>query len=91
MGGPAKGVYFVPHGEYAAQAMHNLGKEAVDAQFPNDHTHTSAILADIMSRAFVLGLRCGSSPLGRMAINETETLENTFLGSCIKQPAGSPV
>lgn len=90
MGGPAKGVYFVPHGEYTAQAMKNLGKKAVDEGFPNDHTHTSPLMADIVSRAFVLGLRCGTSPLGKMVINATETLDK-FLGSCIEQPPGSPV
>lgn len=82
LGGPAKGVYFVPHGEYAAQAMKNLGAATVDANYPNDHTHTAPYLADVMARAFVLGLKCGTSPLGQLAINSTSSLTSTFLGAC---------
>jgi rhamnogalacturonan acetylesterase len=79
LGGPAKGVYFVPHGEYSAQAMKNLGSQVVNANYPNDHTHTSPYLADVMSQAFVLGLKCGTSELGRGVANSTLP---SYLGGC---------
>lgn len=91
LGGPDKGVFFVPHGAYAAQAMKNMGKAAVDAQYPNDHTHTGSYLADVMARSFVLGLKCGTSALGKLAVNATESLTSTFLGACIAQGAGAPI
>ncbi|TPX10262.1 uncharacterized protein E0L32_001459 [Thyridium curvatum] len=83
-GGTARGVYYVPHGAYAAQAMKNMGRQAVNDNFPQDHTHTSPYLADVMSRAFVLGLRCGTSELGRTGVvNSTSSMTSTFLGNCI--------
>lgn len=77
------GAYFVPHGEYAAQAMQNLGATTVNANYPNDHTHTAAYLADVMAKAFVLGLKCGTSALGTLALNSTSSLTSTFLGGCV--------
>ncbi len=92
MGGPAAGVYFVPHGAYAAQAMRALGAATVNAGYPKDHTHTSPALADAaMARRFVLALRCGSSALGRSALNDTAALTGSFLGPCIAPAAGAPV
>lgn len=41
LGGPDAGVYFVDHGDYAAQVMENLGETIVDENYPNDHTHTA--------------------------------------------------
>ncbi|GKT48157.1 rhamnogalacturonan acetylesterase RhgT [Colletotrichum spaethianum] len=83
LGGPSKGYYFVPHGEYAAQAMKNLGASTVNANYPNDHTHTAPFLADAMHKAFVLGLRCGTSALASLAKNTTASLTSTYLGPCI--------
>ncbi|KAH8887698.1 GDSL-like Lipase/Acylhydrolase [Thozetella sp. PMI_491] len=91
MGGPAAGVYYVPHGQYAAQAMKGLGKTTVDANYPNDHTHTAPYLADVMSKAFVLGLKCGSSELGKAAVNTTSELTSTFLGACVDHNSMLPV
>lgn len=82
LGGAAKGAYFVPHGQYAAQAMRALGAATVDANYPNDHTHTAPFLADVMAKAFVLGLRCGTSALGGLVRNSTASLTATFLGPC---------
>ncbi|KAJ4393082.1 hypothetical protein N0V93_002289 [Gnomoniopsis smithogilvyi] len=82
LGGAAKGAYFVPHGGYAAQAMKNLGASTVDANYPNDHTHTAPYLADVMAKSFVLGLKCGTSGLGALALNSTSSLTSTFLGPC---------
>ncbi|ORY61276.1 GDSL-like Lipase/Acylhydrolase [Pseudomassariella vexata] len=83
LGGPEAGVYFVPHGEYAAQAMNNLGASVVNANYPNDHTHTAPYLADIMAGSFVLGLKCGTSDLGAAVLNSTSSLTSTVLGPCI--------
>ncbi|KAJ0161537.1 Rhamnogalacturonan acetylesterase [Colletotrichum tanaceti] len=83
LGGPSKGYYFVPHGEYAAQAMRNLGAATVNDNFPNDHTHTSPFLADAMHKAFVLGLRCGTSALASLVSNSTASLTSTYLGPCV--------
>ncbi len=51
LGGPSAGIYFVPHGQYTAQAMDNLGPEFVDANYPIDHTHTAPALADIVAQS----------------------------------------
>lgn len=91
VGGPDAGVYYVPHGAYAAQAMKNMGKDLVDENYPNDHTHTAPYLADIMAKAFVLGLKCGTSQLGQGAVNSTESLTSTVLGACLDYNTTSPV
>ncbi|KAL8370791.1 hypothetical protein RB595_000910 [Gaeumannomyces hyphopodioides] len=91
LGGPSAGVWFVPHGHLGAQAMRNLGRQTVNAGFPNDHTHTSPYMADIMAKSFVLGLRCGTSPLGKDVLNSTESLTGTFLGPCITFNSTVPV
>ncbi|KAK2025110.1 GDSL-like Lipase/Acylhydrolase [Colletotrichum zoysiae] len=83
LGGPSQGYYFVPHGEYAAQAMKGLGASTVNANYPNDHTHTAPFLADAMHKAFVLGLRCGTSALASLAKNSTASLTSTYLGPCV--------
>ncbi|OHE90376.1 GDSL-like Lipase/Acylhydrolase [Colletotrichum orchidophilum] len=83
LGGPSQGYYFVPHGAYAAQAMKNLGAKTINANYPNDHTHTSPFLADVVHKAFVLGLRCGTSPLASLTKNSTASLTSTVLGPCI--------
>ncbi|TDZ29906.1 Rhamnogalacturonan acetylesterase [Colletotrichum sidae] len=83
LGGPSKGFYFVPHGEYAAQAMKNLGADTVNKNYPNDHTHPAAYLSDAIHKAFVLGLQCGTSDLAKLAKNSTDSLTSTFLGGCI--------
>lgn len=89
-GGTSDHVYFVSHGAYAAQAMKNLGATVVDANYPLDHTHTAPYLADVMSKSFVLGLRCGTSTLGMDVINSTSSLTSTFLGSCIAENSTVP-
>ncbi|KAF4628170.1 hypothetical protein G7Y89_g9982 [Cudoniella acicularis] len=83
LGGPDAGVYFVPHGQYAAQAMENLGPVIVDANYPMDHTHTAPYLADVVAKSFVLGLKCGTSGLGKMVGNATARIEGPVLGSLL--------
>jgi rhamnogalacturonan acetylesterase len=94
LGGPAKGVYFVPHGAYAAQAMKNLGQATTKENYPNDHTHTAPFLADVMARSFVLGVKCGTSGLKGLVVNSTESLTSAsggVLGDCIAHNSTLPV
>ncbi|KAH8200796.1 hypothetical protein TruAng_005033 [Truncatella angustata] len=90
-GGTAKGVYHVPHGTYAAQVMKNLGASTVNANYPNDHTHTGPYMADIMARAFALGLKCGTSALGAAITNSTSSMTSTVLGPCITYNSTVPI
>ncbi|EEY15759.1 rhamnogalacturonan acetylesterase [Verticillium alfalfae VaMs.102] len=83
LGGPAKGVYFLPHGEYGAQAQRNLGASTVNGGYPVDHLHPGPFIADAMAKSFVLALRCGSTALGGLVRNSTSSLTSTYLGPCI--------
>lgn len=41
LGGPAKGVYFVSHGDYSGQLQENLGNNVTNTNYPVDHTVSS--------------------------------------------------
>ncbi|KAJ0118559.1 hypothetical protein J7T55_012811 [Diaporthe amygdali] len=82
LGGPEQGVYYVNHGDYGAQALKLMGKETANANFPMDNTHTSPWLADTFSKAFVLGVKCGTSPFQNFVVNATSRLEGDLLGTC---------
>ncbi|KAI0381204.1 carbohydrate esterase family 12 protein [Hypomontagnella monticulosa] len=84
-------VYHVPHKQYAVQAMKNLGVTKVNAGYPKDHTHTGAYMADVMAGSFVLGLKCGTTDLGKAAKNSTASLTSTFYGKCIPQNSTVPI
>ncbi|KAF2710706.1 carbohydrate esterase family 12 protein [Pleomassaria siparia CBS 279.74] len=90
LGGPSSHVYYVQHGSYAAQAQKLLGADIVNANYPMDHTHSSPFLADVHSQAFVLGLKCGTSPLGNLIVNATARIE-TALGPCLTANATIPI
>ncbi|KAJ4988505.1 rhamnogalacturonan acetylesterase [Stagonosporopsis vannaccii] len=90
LGGPASNVFFVQHGAYAAQAQKLLGKALVDDNYPMDHTHTAPFLADVHSQAFVLGLKCGTSPLANMIVNATARIEQER-GPCLPANATLPI
>ncbi|KAI0880900.1 carbohydrate esterase family 12 protein [Annulohypoxylon maeteangense] len=77
-------VYHVPHKQYAVQVMKNLGPTTVTANYPNDHTHTGPFMANVMAGSFVLGLKCGTSALGKAVKNSTESLASASYGACIK-------
>jgi hypothetical protein len=53
LGGPEAGVWFVQHGQYAAQAERLLGPSIVTENYPMDHTHTMPYLADVVSPPFI--------------------------------------
>ncbi|PNH64852.1 hypothetical protein VD0002_g3961 [Verticillium dahliae] len=90
LGDPANGVYFLPHGEYGAQAQRNLGASTVNAGYPVDHLHPGPFIADAMAKSFVLALRCGTTALGDLVRNSTSSLTSTYLGPCIG-PANSTI
>ncbi|KAH8646742.1 SGNH hydrolase-type esterase domain-containing protein [Xylariales sp. PMI_506] len=90
-GGTSAGVYYVAHGLYTAQMMKNLGATIINENYPIDHTHTSAYLADYVAKAFVLGLQCGTSALGDAVINSTSSLTSTVLGSCLTFNSSVPI
>ncbi|KAF9695504.1 hypothetical protein EKO04_006457 [Ascochyta lentis] len=90
LGGPPSKVFFVQHGSYAAQAQRLLGKTIVDTNYPMDHTHTAPFLADVHSQAFVLGLKCGTSPLASLVVNATARIEQAR-GPCLPANATIPI
>lgn len=71
--------------------MKNLGAAKVNANYPKDHTHTGAYMADVMAGSFVLGLKCGTTDLGKAAKNSTASLTSTFYGACIPQNSTVPI
>ncbi|KAI4599464.1 hypothetical protein KJ359_001906 [Pestalotiopsis sp. 9143b] len=83
LGGPDAGIYYVDHSSYNAQALQLLGADVVNAGFPMDNTHTSPFLADVFARAFVLGLKCGTSPLQDYVVNATSRIQGPELGGCL--------
>lgn len=72
-------VVFVDHGQYVANEYESLGKVAVDAFFPNVHTHTSPVGATVVEKAFIKGLMCDGSALSAYSKNSTAGIE----GSCV--------
>lgn len=91
LGGPEKGIYYVNHGDYSAQALKLMGREAAIANFPMDNTHTSPWLADTFSKAFVLGVKCGTSPFQNFVVNATSRLEGDLLGVCAQVNSTLPI
>lgn len=91
LGGPAAGIYYVPHACYCVQALELQGPGAAIAGYPMDNTHTAPELADTFSQAFVLGLKCGTSPLQRYVVNATSRIESAALGTCLSVNATLPV
>lgn len=70
------------HGDYGAQALKYMGKETADINFLMDHTHASPWLADVFSKSFVLGVKCGTSPFQDFVVNATSRIEGVLLGAC---------
>ncbi|OLN88284.1 Rhamnogalacturonan acetylesterase 3 [Colletotrichum chlorophyti] len=90
LGGPAAGIYYVPHG-YSAQALKVQGPEAAVEGYPMDPVHMSPKLADSFAQAFVLGLKCGTSPLQNYVVNATSRIEGDRLGTCLQVNATLPI
>ena len=75
----ASSVTYVDHGAYVAAAYKSRSVAAVNAFYPNDHTHTSPDGAIVVAHAFVKGIVCAKQALYQHVINATSTIE----GSCI--------
>lgn len=90
-GGPAAGVYYVPHSAYAAQAMFNIGGTNITQYFPLDHGHTAPYLASVVAQAFVLGLKCGTSGMQNLVANATSRIEGPLLGTCLSANETVPI
>ena len=71
--------------------MENLGPTITDANYPMDHTHTAPYLADIVAQSFVLGLKCGTSPLQELVMNAMARVEGPILGTCILANSTLPI
>lgn len=91
LGGPDQGVYYVNHGDYGAQALKLMGQATADANFPMDNTHTAPWLADVFSQAFVLGVKCGTSPFQEFVVNATSRIEGDLLGYCEQVNSTLPI
>lgn len=91
LGGPARGIYYVNHGDYGAQALARMGAATADANFPMDNTHTAPWLADVFARAFVLGVKCGTAPLQDWVVNATSRVEGDLLGFCEQVNSTLPI
>ncbi|KXS96824.1 hypothetical protein AC578_7416 [Pseudocercospora eumusae] len=57
------GSTFVDHGLYTAQLYKSLGRAAVSAFYPHDHTHTSPEGANTVAKAFVQAVEATGSGL----------------------------
>lgn len=71
---------YVDHGAYTANYYKSIGKAATDKLFPQDHTHTGPIGADLVAKAFVKGLQCGGAGfLSGFVKNATASIPGTCL------------
>ncbi|CEL07672.1 Putative Rhamnogalacturonan acetylesterase [Aspergillus calidoustus] len=75
------GVEYVDHGAYTASIYEQLGLEAVNAFYPNDHTHTNAEGAQVVADAFLKAVVCGGVGLADV-LTTTE-----FDGVCLEDAA----
>jgi rhamnogalacturonan acetylesterase len=91
LGGPDAGVYYVDHDGYGVQSLQLLGADVVDPNFPMDDTHMAPVLADQSSQAWVLGLKCGTSPFQDYVVNATSRIEGAVFGTCLSVNSTLPI
>ncbi|KAK0465577.1 rhamnogalacturonan acetylesterase [Desarmillaria tabescens] len=77
--GTRKGITYVDHYDYVAQAYNALGETEVTTYYPNDHLHTSPEGALVVAEAFVRGLLCGDSSLTDSVNSAGENVPNGCL------------
>ncbi|KAF2145520.1 carbohydrate esterase family 12 protein [Aplosporella prunicola CBS 121167] len=65
------GATYIDHNSLTATAYKSLGSDAVNAFYPNDHTHTSSDGAAVVAKAFVKGLVCADHALAAQAVDES--------------------
>ncbi|KAE8153157.1 SGNH hydrolase-type esterase domain-containing protein [Aspergillus avenaceus] len=71
------GVDYVDHGAYVAARYEALGADAVNAFYPNDHTHTSPEGAAVVAEAFLKAVVCAD-----VALKDVLT-STDFEGECL--------
>lgn len=73
------GVDYVDHGAYVADAFNILGLDAVNAFYPEDHTHTDDAGAEVVAGAFFKAVLCSGIGLADVVTASEESLP----GSCL--------
>lgn len=73
------GVEYVDHGAYVASAFELLGADAVNAVYPEDHTHTDDAGAQIVAGAFFKGVLCSGVGLAEVVTASEDLLP----GACL--------
>lgn len=71
-------VSYVDHGAYVAAQYEALGKDAVDAFYPVDHTHTSPEGAQVVADAFLKAVVCANDDAFTNVLAKTD-----FDGDCL--------
>jgi rhamnogalacturonan acetylesterase len=74
-----KGSVFVDHGKYVADRESKLNATVVNSFHPIDNTHTNGDGADLVAKAFIKGVKCGTSSLSYYVVNDTSMI----LGQCL--------
>ncbi|KAA8576350.1 hypothetical protein EYC84_006483 [Monilinia fructicola] len=72
---------FIDHGTYLANEYAKLGAATVNTYYPNDHTHTSPVAANLVAGVFVKAVLCAgsSNPLYSHIKNSTASV----VGTCV--------
>ncbi|KAJ5475703.1 Rhamnogalacturonan acetylesterase [Penicillium diatomitis] len=71
------GVHYIDHGAYVADIYRTKGNSAVNAYYPNDHTHTSPAGASVVAQAFFKAVVCGRPGLEKLLKRQS------FEGRCL--------
>lgn len=75
----AAGVEYVDHGAYVADVFELMGLDAVNAVYPEDHTHTDDAGAEVVAGAFFKAVLCSGVGLAEVVTASEESLP----GSCL--------
>lgn len=73
------GVEYVDHGAYTADAFYLMGADAVNAVYPEDHTHTDDAGAQVVAGAFFKAVLCAGVGLADVVTASEDSLP----GSCL--------
>lgn len=71
------GADYVDHGAYVAAIYESMGSDAVNALYPQDHTHTNAEGAGVVAEAFLKAVVCSGVAFGDVLATED------FEGECL--------
>jgi rhamnogalacturonan acetylesterase len=70
---------FIDHGQYVANEFASLGADVVNGYYPNDHTHTSPVGANVVAAQFVKGVLCANDVFATYVKNTTASID----GNCL--------